>query len=203
MEKYKDPLLPDSHFHVFNHAVGEEQIFINEQNYYYFLRLFQKHVLPVADVFAYCLMSNHFHFFLQIKSIDFIELQMRQVCKKKEFGIERATKFVLQQFSNFFNAYTKAINKQQHRMGKLFMEPFKRRWIDHPENFRGIVHYVHVNPLHHGFCKKVVEWQFSSYPEIARTTGSTWLKVEEVIKWFGSIEAFIEFHDQPVERKFF
>jgi putative transposase len=200
VKDYRAAFYPNKYYHVFNHGVGKEQLFLNVDNYHYFLHLFSKHLGPVADMLCYCLLPNHFHFFIATKTeqiiADYIERR-----KNNNASAETSTPvFLLQQFGNFFNAYTKAFNKQQGRIGRLFLEPFSRRLIETPTYYTKLVHYIHANPVHHGFCRQVADWPFTSYQQII--CRNTWLKHEEVLDWFGSVTSFIEFHQQPIFRKF-
>jgi putative transposase len=201
MSQYKALLFPDKYYHVFNRAVGNEHMFIVPENYSYFLHLFYRHVMPVADVFSYCLLPNHFHFFIRIKEEASVFRQMGILSYNHMDDVEYVPNFLLQQFSNLFNAYTKALNKQQDRKGKLFMEPFNRREVATPDYYTRIVHYIHANPVHHGFCKSVSDWVYSSYRELV-STADTVLKRDEVIRWFGTVDDFKLFHEQPIIRKF-
>jgi len=54
-------------YHIYNCGVNGENIFLDNDNYEYFLRLYDKNVTAVADTFAWCLMKNHFHFLVRIK----------------------------------------------------------------------------------------------------------------------------------------
>jgi len=58
-EKFEPGLL----FHVFNRANNYEDLFREEKNYYYFLKLLKRHLIPISEMYAYCLMPNHFHLF--------------------------------------------------------------------------------------------------------------------------------------------
>ena len=40
---------------------------IAERNYAYFLNLYAKHIEPVAETFAYCLLRNHLHTFVHVR----------------------------------------------------------------------------------------------------------------------------------------
>lgn len=201
MKDHKAILHPDSCFHIFNRAVGSEHLFANEGNYFYFLKLYRQYISPLARTFCYCLLPNHFHLFLKTRTQEEVAATLVKEQKEKLIQSEFAD-FALQQFSNFFNAYTKAFNNQQRRRGKLFMEPFSRKAIGHPEHNKTVAHYIHVNPLHQGFCKRVDDWPYSSYQAIKLQVENSWLSVAEVMSWFGSAEEFEAFHYQPVERKF-
>ena len=54
-------------YHICNRGVNREDLFRNDDNYRYFLKLYAKHVEPVADTFAWCLLKNHFHLLVRIK----------------------------------------------------------------------------------------------------------------------------------------
>ena len=56
------------YYHIFNRGINRENIFVEEDNYRYFRELFTNHILPIANLYAYCLLPNHFHLLLQIKA---------------------------------------------------------------------------------------------------------------------------------------
>lgn len=59
---YKDPLLPNNIYHIYNRGNNKEKIFKESKNYDHFLYLWKKHVNPIADSLVYSLQPNHFHF---------------------------------------------------------------------------------------------------------------------------------------------
>ena len=77
--KYFDKFHPDNFYHIFNHAVGKENLFKNHYNYIFFLSKFDKYISPIAKTFCYCLMPNHFHVLIQIRP----ENGIRELAKKK------------------------------------------------------------------------------------------------------------------------
>ena len=56
------PLQFGQYYHIYNRGNNRENLFAEQRNYPYFLKLYAKHILPVAKTFAYCLLPNHFHF---------------------------------------------------------------------------------------------------------------------------------------------
>lgn len=72
------PLEPDCYYHIYNRGINSTKIFENDENYNYFLNQFSKYVLTVSDVLAYCLMPNHFHFILKIKSKETLEYFLKK-----------------------------------------------------------------------------------------------------------------------------
>ena len=61
-------LTPSSTYHIFNHAIGRDNLFLNDENYRFFLQQYSIHTLPVFKTYAWCLLPNHFHFVVEVKS---------------------------------------------------------------------------------------------------------------------------------------
>jgi putative transposase len=202
MTNYQTALIPRHYYHLFNHSVEPELLFRNEENYFFFLRKLKEYITPVADTLCYNLLPNHYHLFLKVKSEDELINVHRiiQPTKQNELAIENMPSFVLQQISNFQNSYSKSYNKVFHRMGRLFIESVKRREIISENDYTKIIHYIHANAVHHGFCKRIEDWPHSSYHALIHSA-STSIMRQEVLSWFGGREQFIQFHQQEVELK--
>jgi REP element-mobilizing transposase RayT len=68
MKKHTHPLEPDRIYHIYNRGINGENIFKEERNYRYFLEKYAKCISPIADTYAYCLLKNHFHLAVKIKT---------------------------------------------------------------------------------------------------------------------------------------
>jgi len=66
------PLRYDTYYHIYNRGVNRENIFFETRNYEYFLNLYWKYIGQVVDTFAYCLLRNHFHLAIRVKSNEVI-----------------------------------------------------------------------------------------------------------------------------------
>ena len=187
-------LEPEKYYHIYNHAVGGDNLFKSEENYSFFLDKYKQYISPIADTFAYCLMPNHFHFALRIK--DKTLLTNLQGFENLG-GLETSNK-LSKQFSNFFNSYTKSFNKQQNRRGGLFEQKFKRKQITSNKYFKQLIHYIHFNPVHHNFVSDLRDWKHSSF-ESFFSEKATLLEREEVVNWFGDKENFYNYHKQKID----
>jgi hypothetical protein len=105
--------------------------------------------------------------------------------------------YVSEQFSNFFNAYAKTINKAYRRTGSLFEHPFERVPITTDKQFWNVIAYIHQNPQKHGFVKDFRDWKYSSYG-IVLTRKPGIINRDEVMKWFGTREAYLLLNSQWV-----
>lgn len=178
-------LQPEATYHIYNRANGQEKLFVSEENYRYFLQKYQEYISPIADTFCYCLMPNHFHFLVRIKT----EVELKQAFPK----FETLEKLSSKCFSNFFSAYTQAFNKRQGRMGSLFMKNFKRKRISEQSYLLNLILYIHRNPIEARLCKKPEQWPHSSYPAIL-SGNHHFLKASDVVSWFEDKDNFQYIH---------
>jgi putative transposase len=208
--KKDDPFRPDTFYHVYNHAIGEGNLFKEAENYYYFLRKFAAYIEPVCGTFAYCLMPNHFHIVLKVRNrealLDFCGIKYSSHAKYRDKLklLEEAPdqidlhEVVMQEFQNFLNGYTKAFNKRFGRKGGLFLHYLKRRIIATEAYLHKVIHYVHYNSVHHGFCDSILDWEFSSIHTFLSAQKNK-LEREAILKWFDSPQEFWRFQQQVPE----
>ena len=196
---YHPPFIENECYHVFNHANGREPLFITDDNYQYFLRQLKKYILPVANLYAYSLLPNHYHLLLQIKPAEKISDHFTELKRKEPTG-DWLPAFVSKCFSNWQNSYSKAFNKMHGRMGSLFISPIRRVTIVDDMQLAATIFYVHKNAVHHGYCINMEEWKYSSFSGFL-SNQQTALSREYVLNFFGGKEAFISFHTQPIELK--
>jgi putative transposase len=199
--KPQPPLEPEQLYHVYNHANGSDNLFAAEKNYRFFLKLYSFYISGITDTFAYCLMPNHFHFVLRIKPEEELKMFYQQSNPASAYSACRVMRLNSLQFSRFLNAYAQAFNKQQQRRGGLFNEPFKRKCITSTEYLLNLILYIHNNPVHHGFVKKMDGWKFSSYHALF-SKEKTLLKRTELLELFGGIKECKEFHLRKIDTGF-
>ena len=146
-------LEPDAFYHIYNRGINSEKIFDTEENYLFFLLKFKIYLNPVCDVFAYCLMPNHFHFLIKVKS----EIEINTFAKvlnfdkkditKQEKGLHSFDSIVSKQMGKFVSSYSQAYNKVTNRHGALLESPFKRKRVENEEYLRNLIIYIHLNPI--------------------------------------------------------
>lgn len=193
MADTKTPLEADYSYHIYNHAVGNEVLFKTEENYSFFLNRLKKYLSPYVDIYAYCLIPNHFHLIIRIKSEkEVLKVYQRSERVKKKLTLEindSIPKIISRQFSHFFNSYAQAFNKENFRKGSLFANRYKRIQIRDEEYLKRLIIYVHKNPVNHSLTDKPNEWKFSSYNTI-NSKNTSFLIRSEVIELFDDLENF-------------
>jgi len=183
------PLQYGKYYHIYNRGNNRENIFFGKRNYRYFLELYTKYIVPIADTYVYCLLRNHFHFMVRIKTVE----EQETLRVSETLRVLKPS----QQFGNLFNAYAKAINKAYNRTGSLFQNPFGRIEVASDAYFIWLVMYIHQNPQKHGFVDDFRTWPYSSYQTLL-STKPTRLERDDVLAWFDGVDNFVALHLQEV-----
>jgi len=200
MDIRNTPLEPNIIFHIYNRGISGMPVFFEHKNYAYFLQQYTKYAHPWVHTFAYCLLENHFHLQVRVKS----EEALAQIIKKDK---EKPSYWhVSNGFSSFLQSYTRAINKMYGRTGSLFESPFKRIAVTDDAYFSQLITYIHHNPEKHGFVPDFKDYAYSSY-HAHLSTSKTNLNRNEVLEWFGGSQGYTSFHSdqtlQPLDQDWF
>ncbi len=135
----------NEHYHVYNRGAHKAPIFHDKQDYERFLcllyvmndlrrvdlrrikpyNMFVYNRIPIAGIFSYCLMPNHFH-------IGLYEIYER--------GIE---KFI----HRLCTSYVMYYNHRYNHSGTIFQGQYKSKHISSDEYLRYLVQYIHLNPF--------------------------------------------------------
>lgn len=181
LEKFE----PETYYHILNHAIGDENLFRNDDNYRYFLRRYANYMPSVCGTLAYCLMPNHIHFLIKTHNEETLTKHPKY---HNDFH-----KLIMQQLSNLLNSYAKAYNKKYNRRGALWIDYTKRFQINSDHYLTRAINYIHQNPIKYGFTRNIDDWVYSSYQSIS-SNKPTLLSRNEVVGWFGDIKEYISFH---------
>lgn len=194
MQHYTQKLIPDATYHVYNRANGNEKLFRTPDNYRFFISKYNQYISGIADTWCYCLMPNHFHFLIRVKG----EKELSKHFCEENLHQKAIETLLWRQFSNFFNSYSKAFNKEHNRKGNLFMRTFKRKRIDDLQYFNNLIFYIHCNPIAADITNNLKEYNYSSYLKII-SDETSFVKKQEVLEHFGGLENFIHFHQSKLD----
>src|SRR6266403_698935 len=118
------PFRAGEYYHVYNRGNNRQRVFLERENYLFFLRRWRHHISSSAQVICYCLMPNHYHFLIQLKADEFSEAMQA-----------------------FTLSYTKALNKRYGRVGSVFQGRFRAIHVDGDPYLLHLSRYIHLNPL--------------------------------------------------------
>lgn len=125
-------------------------------------------------VLAYCLMPNHFHFFVK---------------QKEAISIDRF-------MQSLGTRYTMYFNKKYKRVGSLFQGVYKAVLLTSEAQFLHLSRYIHKQAI--TLQGETLEPQPCSYPEYLGDRQTKWVHPEEVLAYFSkenpnlSYKAFVE-----------
>lgn len=160
---------PNQYYHIFNRGVAQQNIYLDKQDYEFFLYRFKENLFPQrfkhspedghqgsrshtpyirktlpADAFniiCYCLMPNHFHLVIKQNLLVPVSKLILKVC----------------------TAYSKYFNKKYGRVGSLFQDKFKAVLVANDSYLLWLSAYIHNNPRTGGLVENLNNWQWSSY----------------------------------------
>ena len=184
-----DKLAYDTIYHIWTRGVNRTNIFIEDENYRFFLRTYIKHIEPVAATYAYGLLPNHFHFVIRTRPKPQRSKKTSEVLTPKLIDPSQA-------FSNFFNAYVRAFYRRNQRTGGLFEGRFGRKPVYDTNYLMHLITYVHQNPQLHGLVDDFRDWPYSSYGAITIPGARTRIERDKVLDCFGGLDIFQELHAQ-------
>lgn len=180
---------PGAVYHIINRGNHRERVFFCDDDY----RLFLKKLLLFAELFdveiyAYCLMPNHFH--LQIKT--------------RQANLSRF-------MQSFLTSFTLSINKKHETVGHLFQGRFSSQLVESELYKNKLSRYIHLNPVKTLVTesldlskrkKLLIDYQWSSYIYyIGLKKKPTWLNWQYVLKsWGGTIEDQMKNYRKYVEQ---
>ena len=186
----------NSYYHIYNRGVEKRVIFLDDQDYKTFLSYLKFYLtIPLRGetpksfpsqqlhnhtqeikLLAYCLMPNHFHFFVRQNDRHTINHFMRSIATR----------------------YGMYFNKRYKRVGSLFQGPYKASYIDNEMQYLYLSKYIHRNPLDlPGYEKssKLREYPYSSYRNYLGFIHQDWVHPQEIKEYFSK-----ENHHTPYQQ---
>lgn len=145
-------------YHIYNRGNNQQTIFFSDENYLYFLRKCHRYLKPVSEIFAWCLIPNHFHFLFHVTEQSLTPVKSGNIYMPA----------ITNGFRLLQSSYAKGINKQLSRTGNLFQQKTKAKLTSAKEKYSTIAfHYIHQNPFAAGIVKNREDWVYSSYRDYA------------------------------------
>lgn len=185
---------PDCYYHIYNRGNNREPIFLEEENYSFFLKkmceFFDK---ARIDIIAYCLMPNHYHLLVYLPRIEKFPISNGTKTKK-------ISEIYSNNFSNLmrsFNiSYAKSFNNWCHRTGHVFQGNFQAREIVEQIYLTHLCRYIHLNPVRAGLVSQPDDWMYSDYLEwISNVCTEESVKIKARNLWFGTGKVYKDFVD--------
>lgn len=181
-------------YHIYNQGNNHRNIFFQRDNYLFFLQKVKTYISPYADIIAWCLMPNQFHFMVYIKeveiSVESDKLTQQSDTMTRSHRITSKKRTFNNSIAIMLRSYTRAINKQENTSGSLFKAHTKAECINCHKgitpsfimqdavtkiNYQNsekqypqvCFNYIHNNPVKAGLVINAIDWEFSSAKDYA------------------------------------
>jgi putative transposase len=182
-------LFSDEYYHIYNRGNNQQPIFFKPDNYLFFIQKIRDQILPVADMIAYCLMPNHFHFIIHANE--------NSIKERPSFGGKPMQEFTYR-LGILLSSYAQAINKQNNTSGSLFQQKTNAKILTEETDGKRISYlencffYVHQNPKAGGLVNHLKDWIYSSYPDYIGNRNGTLCNKELFFQHTGLTEEVIK-----------
>ena len=177
---------PDSVYHLYNRGVGKMDIFLDEEDYLFFLRRIKETLYPslmssvgrryvptklpegAFDLLLYTLMPNHIHLCAMQNTELPLSAFMSKVC----------------------TSYSKYFNKKYSRVGSVFQDQFKAVIVTSNEQLLWLAAYIHNNPIKAGLVKDLSKYLYSSHLDYIGVRKGTLCKKDFILGQYKSVESY-------------
>jgi len=200
----------DGIYHVYNRGVEKRDIFLDKEDYAFFLFLLKTYLQEPSDglkgfnpfsipyrnsaikrgafsgrvnLLTYALMPNHYHLLIKISDITALTEFMKTI----------------------MTIYVMYFNKKYDRVGSLFQGVYKAALIESDECLLHVCRYIHLNPLvsekannnigRSVNLRKIID-SYTSYDFYLGFKKSEWLKTELILSYFSDSTKFKEFTEE-------
>ena len=209
MAKRHSPPVTGEIYHVFNRSVALQPIIKSVRDYNHMLEILQyyqfkdppirlsqfrnkldeikKEILnrlhkkgKLVEIYAFCLMPNHFHLLLKQLTDDGISNYLRLIQ----------------------NSYAKYLNIKSKRFGAVFQAGYKTVRIENDNQLIHVLRYIHINPLTSYVLddkKGIYTYPYTSFIDYTSNEPRDFVDINFASKYFSSKKKFIEFHLNQVD----
>lgn len=151
-------------YHVYNRFARGEGVFSDPEEAMEFAELLRE--VKQRDgltVFAWALLSNHFHIAIRTSAIPLSRSMQR-----------------LQ------GGFARRFNRRWRRSGPLWQSRYQARMIDSQEHFEQVIVYIHLNPVRAGLVEDPADYALCGHRELVKKTRDPLTDVDQALISFGS-----------------
>ncbi|MBI3298938.1 MAG: transposase [Elusimicrobia bacterium] len=147
---------PGAIYHVMSRGNGGQVIFANDEEFTSCLVILYLVCWACdAKLFAFCLLSNHFHLLIKVGKVP-LEHVMRRLKTR----------------------LAKMFNKMRGRLGHVFQARYQAKLVTGDRYFLTLLRYIHQNPVKAGLVARPEDWPWSSHRQYTGAIRSVMVDVD-------------------------
>jgi len=149
-------------YHITSRGDDRKRVYISEYDYEKFLEYLLKAKEKYGFyVYAYCLMSNHYHLLIETKLPN----------------LSRIMQYINTSYSVYYN-------RKRNRSGHVFQGRFKSIIVEGDSYFLELTRYIHLNPVRAGISETPEGYKWSSFNEYITKKRKTIIDKKEILKYY-------------------
>lgn len=177
---------PGALHHIIGRGIERRAIFKKEADKSLYFKIIKEQLSKSSvQIYAWCIMDNHFHILLQTGKTSISEFMRR-----------------------ILTGYAVNYNKIHNRAGHLFQNRYKSILCDKDEYLLPLIRYIHQNPVKAKVVNisKLSGYHWAGHRDILKKHGEGIIAREEVLGYFGKTEqkaiaAYKEYMNDGLEQK--
>ncbi|MHA1629742.1 MAG: REP-associated tyrosine transposase [Candidatus Heimdallarchaeota archaeon] len=162
-------------YHIISRGNERREIFLGDDDYEIFLDVLEEMSDRFeVDIFAYVLMSNHYHLLI----------------RTNQKNLSKSMQWV-------GTTYTRRFNLKHSRSGHLFQGRFKSILVQNDAYLMQLSCYIHRNPLRAGLVNRLADYRWSSYRSYAyKASPVGWLNTDLILSQFKGKDSYKAYREK-------
>jgi putative transposase len=181
--------VPDSFYHVYTRGHSRRRIFLDEQDYLYFLKLLERYLASSEAKNQYGVPYPNFYNKVELTAFCLLSSQVHLLVYQHQPGALAAfMRSLMTSYSRYFNARYK-------RSGALFESRYRASRITDDLYLEHVTRYIHRAP------KSWETYEYSSLPYYLQQVEVSWLEPKRILSSFSSAADYLRFMEDRDENK--
>jgi putative transposase len=181
-------IVPGAFHHVMARGIEGRDLFKDDEDRRQFIKLLKEGLALCGHrLYAWALLSNHYHLLIRMSDHSFSEMMRR-----------------------LNSRYARYYSKKYQRRGYLFQDRYKSIVTQDQKYVEEIIRYIHLNPIRSGLCKGLKELKSFPWSGHRAIMGSVVVEdknsIHEVLRRFGrndqdARKAYVRFLEEGLSQK--
>ncbi len=188
------PFIEGYYYHIFSQSVGGGENG-SEIKHSVFLHCFDQQLSSYFNLYAYCILPDHFHFLVKVKGDAQTSLaSLQNLDEVRKLKNSKINKIINQELSKLCYFLDQSISNNPANKNQ-FRYKIQNELVDKDYNFADSIFHIHYNPAYHNVDQSYQTYPWSSYQYFLNGSNIP-IQRNEVLQYFSGKQYFIKFHEE-------